>query len=106
MASISLADQLDDAIERMFTEPDSAPPRVDLATSELLGIAEELRLMPDPRFKAALRAELLGGRYALPSAAGPDVRRLAGERQKELDARILPSLFGADDGIYPVHRGN
>jgi periplasmic protein TonB len=105
MASISLADQLDDAIERMFTEPDSAP-RVDLATGELLGIAEELRLLPDPRFKAALRAELLGGRYALAGAAGTDVRRLAGERQKELDARILPSLFGADDGIYPVHRGN
>jgi protein TonB len=106
MASISLADQFDEAIEMMITQPDSAAPRADLALDELLGIAEELRLLPDPRFKAALRAELLGEGYALPGAAGADVRRLACERQKELDARILPTLFGAGDGIYPVHRSN
>jgi TonB family protein len=106
MATISLADQLDKAIEMMIADPDSAPHRVDLTMSELLGIAGELRLLPDPRFKAALRAELLGEGYVLPGSAGADVRRLAGERQKELDARILPTLFRAGDGIYPVHRGN
>ena len=47
MASISVADQLDDAIEMMIAEGDSTP-RVDLRISELLGIAEELRFLPDP----------------------------------------------------------
>ena len=44
MASISLADQLENAIEMMMADPDSAPPRVDLKIGELLGIAAELRL--------------------------------------------------------------
>ncbi len=90
MSSLSLADQLDDAIDMMIAEPDSAPPKVDLNIGELLGIAAELRLLPDPAFRTALKAQLLGQSYA--HVARPDT--------------ILPSLFGAEDGTYPVHRGN
>ncbi len=75
MASNSLADQLDDAIEMMIAEPDSAPPKVDLRIDELLGIAADLRLLPDPEFRATLKAELLGQSYAVPVVASVNVRR-------------------------------
>jgi len=97
MANTSLADQLDDAVEMMIAEPDSAPPRVDLKIGELLGIAAELRLMPDPAFRAALKAELLG-----------QVRVVAREHQVPSEPRedepILPTLFGAGYA-NSVHRG-
>jgi TonB family protein len=109
MASISLADQLEDAIEMMIAEPDSAPPRVDLKIGDLLGIAAELRLLPDPAFRSALKAELLGQRQTLPVAAHLDMSRQASQPHARKDAKldeILPTLFGAGDGTYPVHRGN
>jgi TonB family protein len=110
MASISLADQLEDAIEMMIAEPDSAPPRVDLKIGELLGIAAELRLLPDPSFRAALKAELLGERHTSPVGAHLDISRQASQpRPTRRDARldeILPTLFGAGGGTYPVRRGN
>jgi protein TonB len=110
MASHSLADQLDEAIEVMIEEPDSAPPTVDLKIGELLGIAAELRLLPDPDFKAALKAELLERDHAAPVAALVAIRRRAREQgQARRDAKgdeILPTLFGEGVGTYPVHRGN
>src|ERR1700737_1949748 len=110
MASISLADQLEDAIEMMMAEPDSAPPRVDLKIGELLGIAAELRLLPAPEFRAALKTELLGQSHAVSVAAHADIRRRLPEKgQARRDAKldkILPTLFGSGDGTYPVHRGN
>ncbi|MGB6384739.1 MAG: energy transducer TonB [Terriglobales bacterium] len=112
MANISLADQLEDAIEMMIAEPDAAPPKVDLKIGELLGIAAELRLFPAPNFRAALKAELLGQNHATPRAVLTDTRPQVPQlqqRQAQRDAKlgdILPSLFRAGDGNYPVHRGN
>ena len=110
MASTSLADQLDDAIEMMIAEPDSASPKVGLKIGELLGIAAELRLLPDPAFRSTLKAELLGQNHSAPVAAHVGIRRQATEQgQARRDAKldeILPTLFGADYATYPVHRGN
>jgi len=110
MASISLADQLADAIERMIAEPDSAPPRADLKIGELLGIAAELRLLPAPEFRAALKTELLVQRRAVAVPTHIDIRQQASQRRpSRRDARpheILPTLFAAGDGSYPVHREN
>ncbi len=109
MASTSMADQLEDAIEMMIAEPDSAPPKVDLKISELLGIAAELRLLPDPEFRTELKAELLGQNHSVPVAANVDIRRETreqGEARRDLKLdEILPTLFGPGDG-NPVHRGN
>jgi protein TonB len=103
MSNISLADQLEDAIEMMIAEPDSAPPKVDLKIGELLGIAAELRLLPAPEFRAALKAGLLGQKPAAPLSSRVDLPRpVAGSK---ID-KILPALSGASDGMYPVHRGN
>ena len=105
MANVSLADQLEDAIEMMIAEPDSAPPKVDLRIGELLGIAAELRMMPDPVFRATLKAELTGQRIASTRTVefAPEVvERVQGQSPEE----ILPTLFGAGYGAYPVHRSN
>jgi protein TonB len=109
MASISLADQLQDAIEMMIAEPDSAPPKVDLKIGELLGVAAELRLVPDPDFRAALKAELFGQKHAVPIAHVAICSQVPKKGQARRDAKvqeILPTLFGAGYGNYPVHRGN
>src|ERR1039458_6239412 len=110
MASYSLADQLEDAIEVMIAEPDSAPPKVDFKIGELLGVAAELRGLPGPGFRAVLKVELLGQSPAVPVAAFVNVRRemtkrVPARRDTKLD-EILPTLFGSGDGTYPVHRGN
>jgi protein TonB len=110
MASISVADQLEDAIEMMIAEPDSAVPKVDLKIGELLGIAAGLRLLPDPEFRAALKLDLLRQTYDAPGAVREDeclqendlgrARYGAGARE------ILPTLFGSGSATYPVHREN
>jgi len=106
MASISLADQLQDAIEMMIAEPDSPPLKVDLKIGDLLGVVAELRLLPDPDFRAMLKAELLGQKHAVPIAIASQTD---GEGRARRDGKIediLPTLFGAGYGNYPVHRGN
>jgi len=92
---------LDDAIEMMIAEPDSAPPKVDWKIGELLGIAAELRLLPDPAFRAALKAELLG--QSTVTTTSTMVERRPARNAEEA---ILPTLFGAGYGNYPVRRGN
>src|SRR5882724_3898184 len=101
MANISLADQLDDAIAMMIAEPGSAPPKVDLKIGELLGIAAELRLLPDPAFRAALKAELLGQ-----SAVATTPTTVELKPARDAEEVILPTLFGVGSGHYPVGRGN
>jgi protein TonB len=110
MASILLADQLDEAIELMIAEPDSSPRSVDLNLRELVGIAAQLRLLPDPEFKAGLKRELLRRNITAPVAtqlyvSQPLSQARYARRDSQLD-EILPTLFGAGDGIYAVHRGN
>src|SRR5258708_9012524 len=110
MASISLADQLEDAIELMIAEPDPAPPRVDLKIGELLGIAAELRLLPDPEFRVVLKAELLGQHHTVPVAAHLDISLQASQsRQVWRDAgagEVLPPLVLAEKGDLPCTRVN
>lgn len=100
MSNTSIADQLDDAIAMMIAAPDAAPPKVDLKIGELLGIAAELRLLPDPSFRAALKAQLL----AQNAVVGREQRRE--EQRRVSNEQILPTLLGAGRRHYPVRRGN
>jgi TonB family protein len=110
MTNITIADQLDDAIEMMMAEPGSASPKVDLKIGGLLGIAAELRLLPDPAFRATLKAELLAQSRSTPmmehadSFGGVPEWEPWGKSRKVDD--VLPSLFGAGYGNFPIHRGN
>lgn len=112
MANISLADQLEDAIEMMIAEPNSAPQIVDLKIGALLGIAAELRLLPDPSFRAALKAELLGkdrpaviAEQMRPLVLMPRQARRDVKRDAKID-EILPTLFGVGYGSYPAQQRN
>jgi TonB family protein len=118
MDSTLLADQLDDAINKMMTEPPAAwqsPPQIGKPNlTEFLGIAADLRLAPDPEFRALLKTQLLAQHLGqnLRWEIAPPVdayREISAakhsRRQVQLD-EILPSLFGGYDGTYPVHRWN
>jgi periplasmic protein TonB len=108
MASVSLADQLDDAIDAMMTDAESAMPQVDLKIGDLLSLAAELRLAPDPAFRAALRAQLLKQNRV---SRGQMPKELRASRQEPAhrDASLapdLPALFGIGCDNYPVHHRN
>ncbi len=95
MNNASAYDQLDRAIDALVTNPELAPARVDPSICELAEIAAELRNMPRPGFKAQLKADLM-------ERAG----RAAGRVLEMPPAQVLPTLFSAGDGGYPVHRTN
>src|ERR1700722_4481002 len=110
MASGSLADQLEDAIDIMMSDRASAPPRADLAIGDLLELAAKLRLLPDPVFKSALKNELLGVYGPAPMSLRVDTRRqptCQAQRQTGATAaHIQPTLFGGDNETYPDHHSN
>src|SRR5262245_19635067 len=58
MSKQPLIDQLEQAISRMMADPEIEKESIDPAVVELLGIARDLRDLPRPDFKAALKADL------------------------------------------------
>ncbi len=58
MSEVELTEQLDQAIDAMMASGGEAPPAIDRLVAELASIAEELRGLPTPDFKARLRAEM------------------------------------------------
>jgi periplasmic protein TonB len=110
MASKNLADRLEDAIEIMIAEPDDPSLELDSDISELLGIAAEIRLIPDPGFRAALKAELIEAMRAAPVVsemeAAPVIAQGIIEYENSTLAEILPTLFGAGYGNYPFRGGS
>ena len=109
MASISVADQLEDAIQSMIADPDSGVPKADLPKldlpkldpllGEVLGSAAELRVLPATGVRAALKLDLLRPTDAARIAARDGQRRKATEwsqaRRDTSTHDILPTLFGS-----------
>src|SRR6266850_338746 len=58
MSKQPLIDQLDQAISVMLVNPDSRSSPVDPSVEDLLRVARDLRNIPNPDFKARLRADL------------------------------------------------
>jgi PhnB protein len=58
MSEVVLTEQLDQAIEATFRNPEAPLAGTDPQVAELLGIAAELRALPRAEFKARLRSEL------------------------------------------------
>ena len=126
MASLSLADQLEDAIDVMMSKgspvsPELDPihdpimdPIIDPMIGDLLALAAELRLLPDPAFKMALKEELLSERQTtrtsprvdIPGHAGNQIRVQTRQHKDASAALILPTLFGPGGESYPMHRSN
>jgi PhnB protein len=58
MSKRPLIDQLEDALSRIMTDPQGADVSVDPFVFELLHLARDLRDLPRPDFKAALKSDL------------------------------------------------
>jgi periplasmic protein TonB len=111
MNNAAVLDQLDDAITMLLAEPDAAMPHFDWNIGELVAVAAELRLMPSRDFQARLRADLM--RQAVTGAIPrnghshvwpAELRKSTGGAPAQQE--VLPTLFGAGYGNYPVHRAS
>jgi TonB family protein len=114
MSDIPVMDQLNQGIEALLTRGDAELPAGDPVVSELLDIAVELRTLPDPEFKARLKADLLEqaamGHVVSTRVHSRAARSAGGARGAARDTtvppEILPTLFGSGHGLYPVHRSS
>ena len=99
MNSISIYDELDQAIGAMISEPDTAIATENAKFADVLRIVSDLRDLPRPDFKTRLKLEL---EWVASS------RPLSSARQPQMieNSRILPSLFGNSYGTYPIQRVN
>jgi TonB family protein len=110
MSEATLIDQLDEGIEALMARGD--PGNCDAAVVELLAIAAELRRLPDPDFKARLKADLLDevaentlGAHRL----AVEFLTMEGTEEHGGAAAVspfLPSLFASQYDVYPVRRGS
>ena len=111
MSNAAVLDQLDNAITMLLAEPDATMPHFDGNIGELVSVAAELRLMRSPDFKARLEADLM--RQAVTGAIPrnghfhmwpTELRQFTSGAGTSQD--VLPTLFGAGYGNYPVHRAS
>ena len=112
MSSLSIYDELDEAVEAMLRQPDLVPQEVNPELSDLLEVAVDLFTVPSADFRLRLKADLQHQAAAprgakvktFPVVRGPrvvPVRKAAG-----FETDILPTLFGEGYGNYPIHRTN
>jgi protein TonB len=125
MASISIIDQLDAAIDAIVAGRSSvlkvphvrpgvgrtwvAPADEDLRG--LLEIAWELRYLPNPAFKARLKEDLQEQAFVLSGAttlerSAQGAATVPTTPEPGTDLVILATLFGKGAGSYPIHRLN
>src|SRR5437899_9356365 len=97
MNSLSIYDELNDAIEGLIAAPASAPETANLrpGVGELVNVAHDLQQLPRAEFKSRLRVELEW------QAAGRAMSRAAFTH--EADAA---PLFVRKPGLYPVRGVN
>jgi TonB family protein len=112
MSSLSIYDELDEAVEAMLRQPDLVPQEVNPELSDLLEVAVDLFTVPRADFRLRLKADLQHQAAAprgakvktFPVVRGSrvvPVRKAAG-----FETDILPTLFGEGYGNYPIRRTN
>jgi protein TonB len=125
MASISIIDQLDAAIDAIVADRSSvlkvphARPGVgqtwvapaDENLRGLLEIARELSYLPSPHFKARLKEDLQEQAFVMGGAATRErsakgAATVPAKPEPGTEQSILPTLFGKGAGSYPIHRLN
>ena len=106
MNSFSIADELDQAVCNVLAGVETAGVNADLEMDELANIAAELQHLPQPQFKAQLKAQLTGRTVFDSAIVEP---RVASQIQiarirRETEIAVLPSLFGNSSDGYPLHQ--
>jgi periplasmic protein TonB len=94
----SIYEELDQQVEALLQHPDAESQAVDL--TGLLEIANDLRYIAQPVYRAELRTALLGKVFVASTMALPQVRTIASAEQ------TLPTLFGTGSGTYRMQRTN
>ncbi|HEY6308662.1 MAG TPA: energy transducer TonB [Candidatus Angelobacter sp.] len=105
MNSVSIFDELDQAIDRLLADPDAATADVRSGIAELMEVVPDLRHLPRADFKTRLMVELewqTQGRAI--SAAPAQPAHAAGSYQPGVD--LLPTLSGNAKSLYPVRGAN
>src|SRR5882672_10204207 len=109
MNSFSIADELEQAVNNVLAGVETAGVNADLEIGELVGIASELQHLPQPEFKALLKAELTGRTVSNSATLEPRVASRIEiatrvRRETEIPAAILPSLFGTNSDGFPQYQ--
>jgi TonB family protein len=109
-----MIDQLDEGIETLLFRGEGEATVSDPEVAGLLALAAELRAIPRPDFKAALKADLLKETMSVANTPGvsdnvmtmstPIAKR--GPKANPLPSEILPTLGGFRYGLYPVQRSS
>jgi protein TonB len=94
MNSTALYEQLDRAVEKIFSGEPIDSNEFEPLVNELLPVATDLQLTPRPKFRAALLSQL----------EEPHVLKVVTIRREA--AAILPTLFGVGYQNYPVQHSN
>jgi PhnB protein len=105
MPERELFDRLNDAIEAMFAAAEASG---DRELQEYLSIAEALRQLPRPSFKARLKADLQGGSKMTittePRAPGSTVRQVAAPRLRLRNAAAAIDFYAKAFGARELFR--
>ncbi len=102
MNSLSIFDELDQAIDRLLADPQA--PTSDLGTgiAELLEIAPDMRDLPRPDFKTRLMVELEWQASGRAISSTPVIRTATPQE----DLNLLAALSGETNSVYPVRGVN
>ena len=115
MSNQAIYEELDNAVNSLLQGDTARVEPSDSTVGELLLLANALREMPSSAFRSRLRLDLqseaqrLSSSDAAPSHVqwrSPLVSLDGGTPRKTSDEQILPTLFGAGYGNYPVYRSN
>src|SRR6266576_2928657 len=97
----SIADQLEEAISARKTSAQCAPHQSDPRIQQLLAVAEEMRHLPRPEFRARLRTELQTAANHRTFNRSLDILP-APSRPRGLRESVVPPLFSTGSSTFPV----
>lgn len=105
MNSLSICDELDQAIDRLLADPEADTADLRTGIVELVEIVSDLRQLPNMEFKTRLMVELAwqaAGRE-MSAAPAPAFRAATGSQP---DVDLMPTLSGKTNGLYPIRGAN
>jgi uncharacterized glyoxalase superfamily protein PhnB len=103
---VPLAQQLDKVVEKIMSDRESKPPRVNSRIAAILRIASDLRDLPNEDFKAQLKKDLVS--RVTPAGAPEGYHSITPYLQVNGAAKLIEFLrnaFGAEE-IFRVPRGD